>query len=197
MTPCTSARNASPSLRRSSIGILHLVVGDGIDVLKREIFELAAHFAHAQAMRDRRVDVERLARDLLLPLRREKLQRAHVVQAIGQLDQHHADVVHHGQDHLAHVLGLRLFRRREVDLADLGDAFNDVRDLLAEFGLDLVDRDRRVFHHVVQQAGGDGSGVQAHLRENRRYLQRMRQVRLARLARRCLCDVRGKSRKLS
>ena len=144
-------------------GVLHLVVGDGIDVLEGEVFELAANLAHAQAVRDGRVDVEGLARDLLLPRRREELQGAHVVQAVGQLDEDDADVVHHGQHHLAHVLGLRLFRRGEVDLADLGDAFDDVRDLLAKLGLDLVDGDRGVFDRVVQQAGGDGRGVQLHL----------------------------------
>ena len=144
-------------------GVLDLVVGDGIDVLEGQVFEFAADFAHAQAVRDGRVDVQRLARDLLLPLRREKLQGAHVVQAVGQLDQDDADVVHHGQHHLAHVFGLRFFGRGEIDLADLGDAFDDVGDLLAEFGLDLVDGDGGVFDRVVQQAGGDGRGVEPHL----------------------------------
>ena len=36
------------------------------------------------------------------------LQRAHVVQAVGELDQDDADVVDHGQEHLAEVLGLAL-----------------------------------------------------------------------------------------
>ena len=164
-------------------GIFDLVVGDGIDILEGEIFQLAANFAHAQAVGDGGVDVERLARDFLLPLRREELQGAHVVQAVGQLDEHHANVVHHGQDHLADVLGLGLFGGRKLDFADLGDAFDDVGDLLAEFALDLVDGDRGVFDHVMQQAGGDGRGVQTHLGQNRGHLQRMRQVRLARLAR--------------
>ena len=178
-------------------GVLDLVVGDGIDVLEGQVFEFAANFAHAQAMRDRRVDVQRLARNLLLPLGREKLQRAHVVQTVGQLDQDDTDVVHHGQHHLAHVFGLRFFRRGEIDFADLGDAFDDVSDLLAEFGINLVDGDRSVFDRVVQQAGGDGSGVQAHLGQQRRYLQRMHQIGLARLARADLCDVRGRTRRLS
>ena len=119
----------------------------------------------------------------VLPLRREKLQRAHVVQTVGQLDEDDADVVHHGQHHLAHVFGLRLFRRGEIDLADLGDALDDVRDLLAELGLDLVDGDRGVFDGIVQQAGDDGRGVQLHLRQDGGDLQRMHQVRLAGLAR--------------
>ena len=163
-------------------GVLHLVVGDGIDVLEGQVFQFAADLAHAQAVRDGRVDVQGFARDLLLAFLRQKLQRAHVVQAVGQLDEHHANVIHHGQHHLAHVLGLRLFGGGEFDLADLGDAFDDVRDLLAELGLDLVHRDRGVLDGVVQQSGGDGGGVEPHLGQQDGDLERMRKVGLARLA---------------
>ena len=53
-------------------GVLDLVVGDGIDVLEGEVFEFAANFAHAQPVRDRRVDIQRLARNLLLPFGRQE-----------------------------------------------------------------------------------------------------------------------------
>ena len=49
--------------------------------------------------------------------------------------------------------------------------------------LDLVDGDRGVFDGVVQQAGGDGRGVELHLGQDGGDLQRMHQVGLARLAR--------------
>ena len=68
-------------------------------------------------------------------------QGAHIVQAIGQFDQDDADVVDHGEHHLAQVFCLLLFAGGEVDLADLGDAFYDVRDLLAEFFADVDDGD--------------------------------------------------------
>ena len=67
-----------------------------------------------------------------LAFRLQVLQRAHVVQAVGQLDEDHAHVRHHGQQHLADVLGLAVFAVGELDLVDLGDAFDDVRHLLAE-----------------------------------------------------------------
>ena len=73
-------------------------------------------------------------------------------------------------------------RRGEIDFADLGDAFDDVGDLLAKLGVNLVDGDGGVFHRVVQQAGGDGGGVEAHLGQHGGYFQRMHQVRLARRA---------------
>ncbi len=104
------------------------------------------------------------------------------MQAIGQLDEHDADVVHHGQHHLAHVLGLCLFRGCEVNLADLGDAFDDVGNLLAELSLDLFDGYGGVFHRVVQQTGDDGRGVQPHLRQQGCHLERMHQVGLTRVA---------------
>jgi len=64
-----------------------------------------------KAMGDRRVDLERLARLLELLLLRQRAERAHVVEAIGKLDQDDAHVARHRDDHLAVVLGLRLVAR--------------------------------------------------------------------------------------
>ena len=69
-----------------------LIVADGIDIAKGEIFEFAANFAHAEAVRERRIDVEGLARDGLLTFRLQMFQRAHVVKTIGQLDEHDSNI---------------------------------------------------------------------------------------------------------
>ena len=158
---------------------VHLLVADGIDVAEAEVFEFAANFAHAEAVRDGRVDVERLAGNFLLALGREVLERAHVVQAVGEFDEDDANVVHHGQHHLAQVFGLLLFAGGEVDFADLGDALDDVRDLLAEFLADVDDRDRGVFDRIMQQAGGDGDGIHLHFGQHQRDFERMDEVGLA------------------
>ena len=68
-------------------------------------------------------------------------QRPHVVQAVGQFDQDDADVIDHGQHHLAQVFCLLLFAGGEIDFADLGNALDDVGDLLAEFLADVDDGD--------------------------------------------------------
>ena len=78
------------------------------------------------------------------------LQRAHVVQAVRQFDEDDADVVHHGEHHLAEVFRLLLFPGGEIDLADLGDALDDVRDLFAELLADIDDGDRSVLDGIVQ-----------------------------------------------
>ena len=45
-----------------------LVVGVRLQVLEGQVFQFAADFAHAQAVRDGRVDLDGLARDALAPL---------------------------------------------------------------------------------------------------------------------------------
>ena len=65
MVPCTSSRNLwctglCPLTSFCSEESFRLEIAEG------KIFELAANHAHAQAMRNRRVDVQSFARDLLL-----------------------------------------------------------------------------------------------------------------------------------
>ena len=163
--------------------LVNLFVADRIDVGERQILELAAHLAHAETMRQRGINLQRLFGDLHLPLGRERLQRPHVMQAVGQLDQHHADVVDHRQHHFADVFRLRLLARGKVDAIDLGDAFDDVRHLLAKFFSDLLGGYRGVFHRVVQQTGGDGGSIQPHFRQDDGNFQGVNQVGLAGLAR--------------
>ena len=53
--------------------------------------------------------------------------------------------------------------RGEVDLAELGDAVDEERDLLAELALDVLVVAQRVLDHVVQEAGADAGGVEPQL----------------------------------
>ena len=159
---------------------MHLLVGARVHEAKGEVFELAAQLAHAEPVRERRVDVQRFARDGLLLLRLQVLERAHVVQAISQLDEDDAHIAHHGQQHLAHAFGLAVFLVGELYLVELGDALDDMRHLLAKHAGDVGGGDRCVFDRVMQQAGGDRCGVELHLREHDGDLKRVEHVGLAR-----------------
>ena len=112
-------------------GILKLLVGLGLEVAERKVLEFSADQSHPQAVRDGSVNVERLARDALLLFGRKKPERAHVVQPVGELHHNDANVVDHGQQHLADVFGLARFGSQQVQPADFRDAFDqagDVRD---------------------------------------------------------------------
>ncbi len=100
------------------------------------------------------------------------------MQTVRQLDEHHADVIDHGEHHLSQVFGLLLLARDEIDLADLGDAFDNVGHLLAEILANVDDGDRRVFNRVVEEAGGDGNRIHFHFGEDERDFEGMDEIRL-------------------
>ncbi|MCO4699404.1 hypothetical protein LRR80_05499 [Streptomyces sp. RO-S4] len=112
---------------------------------------------------------------------------AHVVQPVGELDRHHADVVAGGDEHLAEGLGLR--GGPVVDLLQLGDAVDEVADLLAELLAHLLERDVGVLDGVVQQRGGQRRGLGAEFGQDEGDGERVGDVRLAALAH--LSAVRG------
>jgi len=104
------------------------------------------------------------------------------VQPVGQLYQHDAHVVHHGQQHLADVFRLPRLRRHHVQPAYFCDPFDEVSDVGAEALFDARHGIFRVFDGVVEQRRGERRGVQAQVGEDVRDFQQVRQVWLARTA---------------
>src|SRR5579864_704023 len=141
-----------------------LLVLARVQRLEREILELPLDRVDAEPVRERRVDLERLLRLHDLLLLAQVLDRAHVVQPVRELDQDHADVLGHRDDHLAVVLGLRLLTALELDPRQLRNAFDEPRDLFAELGADILDRHLRVLDDVVQERGGKRLLVEPELR---------------------------------
>ena len=106
-----------------ALALLALLVDQALDLLvlarvqggEREVLELPLDRVDAEAVRERRVDLEGLLGLLDLLLLGHRAERAHVVQAVGELDQDDPDVRGHRDHHLAVVLGLRLVARLERD----------------------------------------------------------------------------------
>ena len=138
-----------------------------------QVLELPLERVDAQAVGERRVDLERLLGLLDLLLLGHVGQRAHVVEPVGQLHDQHPDVARHRDDQLAVVLGLVLLLAVEVDLRQLGDPVNEGRDLGSELALDVLDRGVGVLDRVVQQRRHDGRAVQAEPRADQRAPQRV------------------------
>ena len=81
--------------------------GIGIKLGEGKVFELILHAVHADPLGQWRVDVHRLARDAPpLVLAFDEVQRLHVVQTVGELDQEDANVFRHCEDKLAEILRL-------------------------------------------------------------------------------------------
>ena len=130
-------------------------------------------------MRDGGVDLHRLLGFVAAFLLRPGVAGAHIVQPVAQFDDHDADILAHGQQHLAQVFGLAVLDVGEFDLRQLGDAVDEQRDLGAELGADLVDGDGGVLGHVVHERGGDALAVHAEFDEDLRDRKRVADIRLA------------------
>ena len=107
-------------------------------------------------------------------------ERAHVVQAVGELDQDDPDVVRHRQEHLPDVLGLLLLVAVGAELRELGDAVDEVRDLGPEAVLDVGEAVLGVLGDVVEQRRRRGDRVDAEVGEDLGRGDRVGDVRLAR-----------------
>jgi ketosteroid isomerase-like protein len=120
------ADHFAPVAARVLDGSRQHAVAQRMGVAERQFLQLAVERVQAQAVGDRRIDVERLARDARRFSGAHRVQRAHVVQPVGELDQDDAHVARHRQQHLAEVFRLGLFEALELDAVQLGDAVDQV-----------------------------------------------------------------------
>ena len=169
---------------RAALGELVEPLGDDlvrlrIELAERQVLQLLAQAVHAHAAGERRIDVERFLGDAPAPLRRHVVERAHVVQPVGELDQQHAHVVGDGQQELAQVLGLLGLARDQVELLQLGQALDQMADVGAEDLVDLRARGRRVLDRVVQQRRRDRGVVELEVGQDGRDFERMGEIRIA------------------
>ncbi len=117
-----------------------------------------------------------------MPLTGDGAQRPHVVQPVGEFDQNHPYVGDHGQQHLAHALGLPLLAGMEAEFAELGNAVHTAAHFQAKAFADFLDGDVGIFHHVVQQSCLQAHHVHLHIGEDHGHRHRVDHVGLAGIA---------------
>ena len=149
---------ATPAARVAD-GLGECFVAPGVQVLEGEVFQFAVGAVQAQAVGDGCVDFQRFGGDAALRVGLHVRHGAHVVRAVGQLDQDDAHVVGHGQQHLAEGFGLVLLPAAELQLVQLGEAVDQFGHGGAEFFRQLCLGDAAILHGVVQQRGHQGRGV--------------------------------------
>ena len=153
-----------------------------VEILQGEIFQLPLGALHAQPVRDGGVDLHGFQRLAALLLGRLIVHGAHVVETVGDLDEDHADVLGHGQKHLAQVLHLLVFLAGVLDAGQLGDAFHDVGNGRTELPGDILVGETGILNHVVQERRDNAVFVKAHVRRDVRRGDTVGDVRAAVLA---------------
>ena len=153
----------SPLLADALRDILVLI---GIEIHHGEVLKLALEEGNAQSSRKRRIDVQRLARHSLLLFGGNEAQRTHVVQPVGELDDDDAQILRHSHEELAEVFRLRVLAVVELQFVELGDALDELEDLLSELGGKLLRSDCGVFEDVVKEGGDERGAVKPVIRED-------------------------------
>ncbi|KAF1031801.1 MAG: hypothetical protein GAK34_03660 [Delftia tsuruhatensis] len=156
------------SLARAGDGFFQRGVAPGMQVAEGQVLQLAVGLVQPQAVGDGCVDLQCFRRDAAPLAARHVAHGAHVVGAVGQLDQDHAHIARHGQQHLAEGFRLVLFARVELQLVQLREAVDQLGHVLAEALGEIGLGDAAVFHRIVQQRGHQGRGVELPARAQRR-----------------------------
>ena len=159
---------------------------------EREILQLGFDMIQSEASGKRSIEEVGLAGDFHLLVGTHAVQGAHVVQAVGQLDEQGADVVVHRLKYLAVIIHLLCVL--VVVLLALGHHINQERHIVAETLPDILDGVRSIFGNVVQERRYDGIGVKLKLFcGDVRYGYRMHDIRLAGIAPLVFVRLGGKS----
>ena len=165
--------------------VLDMAVLQRLEVVEGQVLELRLDLPYAQTVGQRGIDLQGLPGHGASSGQRQGLQRAHVVQAVGQLDEDHPQVLRHGHQHLPQALRLQvvaggLLGHLPRYVAQLGHPVHQLGHVRAELLLYLLHRHTAVLRHIVKERRRDGGGVELQIRQNGRRFQWMLQIRLAR-----------------
>jgi hypothetical protein len=152
--------DVAPRAARALQRLAHRRIPPGVHEAEGQVLQLAVHLVQAQAVRDGGEDLDGLARDAGALGRCHRIHRAHVVQAVAQLDEDDAHVARHRQQHLAERLGLAVLAGGELQLVQLGQAVDQVGRRGAEQLDQLGFGDAAVLDGVVHQRRHQRGGVE-------------------------------------
>ena len=132
-----------------------------IQVLERQVFQPPLELPDAEPVGERRVYFQRFLRYGVPPVVRERVQCAHIVQPVGELDKRHANIRRHSLHQFADSRGFGepIVRRigqaapailhKRLRLRELGNAVHQPCHLLAEPAPDVLHADVGAILHDI------------------------------------------------
>ena len=158
------------------------LVGIGLQVEEGQVLELPFNGAHAQTVGQGRVHVHGLTSLKQATVLTQGGKGAHVVQTIGKLNDNDADVLGHGEEHLAQREGLLLVHAVDFDVGELGHAIDELGHRIAKQAGNIGKRGLGILDGIVQQRGAHHVTVHLEVGQNDGHLDGMVNVHLARAA---------------
>ena len=173
---------ALANLARLSHHARNALVGIGLQVEEGQVLELPLNRAHAQTVGQGRIHVHGLASLKQATVLAKGRQRTHVMQAVGKLNDNDADVLGHGEEHLAQREGLLLVHAVDFDVGELGHAIDELGYRIAKQAGHIGKRGLGILDGIVQQRGAHHIAVHLEIGQNDGHLDGMVNVHLARAA---------------
>ena len=147
---------------------------------KRQILQFAINIIETQPVGDGNVHLHRLARNPTTLVDGHCIERAHIVQSVGELHENDAHIARHGQQHLAKIFCLLLNLTLKFDLVEFRQAIDKRRHRRAEALNQFVFANILILHHIMQQGRHDRLCIELPFGANFGNGNRMRNIRLAR-----------------
>ncbi len=162
------------------------VVRLGIQVTQRQVLELPLDLPDTQSVGQRSIDLQRLPGNAPLAILAQVTQRAHVVQAICEFDQHDAHIFGHRKQQLSNAFrvgrpGSMLAFQGLPDFSDpshLGYAVDKTRNTVAKLFPDRIKRHPCIFDDIMKNRRGNRFLVEFELVDDFGDRQAMHQVGL-------------------
>ena len=109
-----------------------------IQITERQIFKLPLDARNPETVSEWCIDFHGLTRNAFLLVLAQMLEGAHIMQAVCQFDQNHADILRHGHEHLAMIFRQLLFVGLVLDLPELGHPIDDHAHIMTKFTLKVA-----------------------------------------------------------
>ncbi len=163
--------------------LLQRKIGFGLEEAEREILEFSLDDGHAEPVGNRERKCPWFREQMRTCLAGSRNSSVRILWTrSASLIEDDADVMHHGQKHLADVFRLARFRRHDVETADFCNAFDQSRDFFTKSFFKARKREFGVLDDVMKQRGGQGGSVKTHIGKDVGDFQQMSDVRVARSA---------------
>ena len=156
-----------------------IVVFFRMQVMETEIFQFPLNVVDTEAMSQGRIDFNSFLGNALLFLPAEYSKGSHIVQTVCQLDDHHSNILGHGQEHFTEIFQLLVFLIFIVELGKLCHPVYQKGYFLAKHHLDIFQRIFRILHYIVKKSRHNALGIHFQLRQNVGYSQRVDDIRLS------------------
>ena len=131
-------------------------------IFETEVFQFRLDLIQSQAIGKRGVNIKGFACNLILLVGQHGTECTHVVQAVGNLDQDHPDIIRHGEQEFLEVFCLCRSPVTKNTSGDFGQSVDNLCNLGPEDIFDIFYCIIGVLDNIVQQSGTNGSRAKAY-----------------------------------